>query len=207
MNKENFDKAAATWDENPHRMKLTEAIVNAIKTKVSLDKKMRVLEYGCGTGNISFALAGDVCEIVAADTSSGMIETLKGKLAANPDVKITPVLLLGENGLAEFGNFDLICTGMVMHHVEDIDSTLRLFASLLNPGGVVAIADLYAEDGSFHADMKVPHNGFDPDDLTGKMQAAGFENIRLDGAYIMPRPQEDGSIRNYPIFLARGEKR
>jgi len=32
---------------------------------------------------------------------------------------------------------------------------------MLSKGGYLAIADLYKEDGSFHGEKKVPHNGFD----------------------------------------------
>ena len=60
------------------------------------------------------------------------------------------------------GSFDLIYTLMVLHHVGDVETIIRKFRGLLNPGGYLAIADLYSEDGSFHGEGFSGHMGFDP---------------------------------------------
>ena len=48
------------------------------------------------------------------------------------------------------GKFDLIFTQMVLHHVSDIETIINRLSQLLNPGGYLAVADLYEEDGSFY---------------------------------------------------------
>jgi len=73
---------------------------------------------------------------------------------------------------------------------------------MLNPGGYVAIADLYTEDGSFHGpDVKV-HLGFDPEKLTEMMKLIGFTNIEYKSCFEVKR--ESGA--KYPVFLLVGQK-
>jgi hypothetical protein len=46
----------------------------------------------------------------------------------------------------------------------------KSFMSLLKPGGHLAIADLYTEDGSFHGDGFHGHKGFDPAILAAMLE-------------------------------------
>ena len=73
------------------------------------------------------------------------------------------------------GGYDLIFTSMVLHHIEDVPALLSLFAAWCAPGGRLAIADLEAEDGTFHSDMTgVMHKGFDRNELASLIESAGF---------------------------------
>jgi hypothetical protein len=64
---------------------------------------------------------------------------------------------------------------MTLHHVPNVVAILADLGKMLAKGGWLAIADLQLEDGSFHADLKVPHNGFNPEnkahDITGAIGA------------------------------------
>jgi ubiquinone/menaquinone biosynthesis C-methylase UbiE len=157
-----FDEAAASWDDNTHRRALTEAIARAIRDVLPLSRKWRVLEYGCGTGTLSFLLASAVREVVAADASPGMIEQVRRKLAMCPDCRMTPLLLDLTSEPVPSDTFDLVITAMALHHVEDVAQLLSTLRGMLVRGGWLVVADLCAEDGSFHEPMKVPHNGFAP---------------------------------------------
>ena len=162
-----FDEAAATWDDNPRRRQLSEAIAQAIQQAVPLQKDWRVLEYGCGTATLGFLLAPHVREVVAADASAGMIEQVRRKLSQSPPVNLTPMLLDLSQQPAPTERFDLIVTAMAMHHVEDVQQVLTRLGDMLTDNGWLAVADLCQEDGSFHEDITVPHNGFAPDVLAG----------------------------------------
>jgi 2-polyprenyl-3-methyl-5-hydroxy-6-metoxy-1,4-benzoquinol methylase len=162
-----FDEAAATWDDNPRRRQLSEAIAQAIQQAIPLQKAWRVPEYGCGTATLGFLLAPHVREVVATDASAGMIEQVRRKLAQSSPVNLTPMLLDLSQQPAPTERFDLIVTAMAMHHVEDVQQVLARLGEMLTDGGCLAIADLCQEDGSFHEDIAVPHNGFAPDVLSG----------------------------------------
>ena len=86
---------------------------------------------------------------------------------------------------------------MTLHHIPDTDQILRQVHGLLGDGGHLCIADLDAEDGSFHGlDVDV-HHGFDRTTLASQLQAAGFRDVRFDTALTMRRGE-----RAYPVFLA-----
>jgi cyclopropane fatty-acyl-phospholipid synthase-like methyltransferase len=98
--------------------------------------------------------------------------------------------------------FDGIISSMTMHHIEDIQSMFNDFYAMLNDNGVIAIADLDTEDGSFHTDdTGVFHFGFDRKAFEDKAIAAGFKNIKIITASIDEKPHG-----NYPVFLLIGNK-
>jgi ubiquinone/menaquinone biosynthesis C-methylase UbiE len=196
MNTERFDQLAATWDDNPLRQALTAAVAAAIRTDVPLRPEWTALEYGCGTAALSFRLSGLLQQIVAADPSPGMLEQVRQKLTAAGTDNILPQQLNLDTEPPPPETVDLILCSMAMHHVEDLRRVAAAFAAMLRPGGWLAIADLEAEDGSFHQDQAVPHNGFEPAMLAGLMAKAG-----LTGAVWRTIHSMERNGRAYPIFL------
>ena len=60
---------------------------------------------------------------------------------------------------------------------------------MLNENGFIAIADLDAENGSFHSDNTgVHHYGFDREMLKSIAKEAGFKDIRFDLASTINKP-------------------
>ena len=80
MSNEYFDKQAAAWDDNPVRRELTGAIAAFILGTISLNKQFSVLDYGCGTGLLSFLLSDKAASICAADVSDGMLAQVRKKI-------------------------------------------------------------------------------------------------------------------------------
>jgi ubiquinone/menaquinone biosynthesis C-methylase UbiE len=198
-----FDLAAATWDENLRRRDLVEAIAGAIEESIPLSREMTMLDYGCGTALLSVHLAEKVRRITAVDTSSGMIAETRRKITAVPELAaiIEPMLLTDGDIQQLQGPWDLICTAMAMHHIDDAHGTLRHLARCLNPGGYLAVADLCAEDGSFHGEERVPHNGFDPQVLAASLEEAGLNEIHIRNVFRFPKPTAAGELREYEVFL------
>jgi len=97
--------------------------------------------------------------------------------------------------------FDLIYTMMTLHHIEDLSPVLEKFHALLNSEGHLCIADLDAEDGSFHGpDMDV-HHGFDRASFAAELLQAGFASVQLQDVFEMQR-----NDRTYPVFLAIAQR-
>ncbi len=209
MTENEFDKAAASWDDNPRRMEMTKTIAEAIDASIPLNGDMSMLEFGCGTGALSVLLSGRVGNVQSVDTSSGMIAELEGKLAAAPKLaaRITPQLLTPPITQTLTGSWDVICSAMVLHHIEDACGTFRHLAGLLSPGGYLAVADLYLEDGSFHARNPVPHNGFDPVELAELAKDAGLGEPEVTKVMTFQKPGTDGELRDYSIFLLKATAR
>ena len=45
-----FDARAATWDDDPATVERAEAVARTIRATVPVDRSIRMLEYGAGTG-------------------------------------------------------------------------------------------------------------------------------------------------------------
>ena len=77
-----FDSAAADWDTNPGRVALARAVVDAIRTLVSLRPDMNVMDFGAGTGLVTLGLLPYVANLTAVDASGEMLRMLEQKLKA-----------------------------------------------------------------------------------------------------------------------------
>ena len=194
---ERFDKAAPTWDLVDRRVLLARGVTEAIVARVSPSKDQSVLDFGCGTGLVTLALGPLVGSITGADTSTGMLGTLAEK--ARGQGLTVPLRHLGADGCAELGGpYDLIVSSMTLHHVPDVPALFRRFAQHLQPGGRVALADLDAEDGTFHEDASgVHHNGFPRQQIKDWLAAAGFSEIQVEKA-----TETSKEARVYSVFLA-----
>jgi tRNA (cmo5U34)-methyltransferase len=97
--------------------------------------------------------------------------------------------------------FDIVFTQMVLHHVKDIENVLKKFHNLLNPGGYLAIADLYPEDGSFHGIDFTGHKGFDVDILSEQIRKEGFKNISHRQCFVINKKISDSGTKQFGVFL------
>lgn len=199
-----FDDAASAWDSEPRRIALMEAVGEAILCGVRPTKEMDVLDYGCGTGLVGLFLLPHVRRVVGADSSPGMLDVLRGKLAGRGIANMEVVRLdLERDGLPS-ERYHLVVTSMTLHHIADTDRVLRAFHELLLPGGSLCIADLDAEPGIFHgpeAAASVYHHGFDRSELKSRLDRIGFHEVRDTTAHVIRRPVQGGAERDFPVFL------
>lgn len=195
-----FDSQARQWDDNPLFRERGLKIAQAIRQAVPLRPNMSALDYGCGTGLLSFPLKDELGAIVLADSSSGMLDVVAEKIAAQGVTNMTPMKLdlLVAPTLTQ--KFDLIITSMTLHHVPDTDQILKIFHDLLNPDGYLCIADLDQEDGSFHGPEVDVHHGFDRDDLSRRAAQAGFSELQFQTVFSIAKERPSGT-RDYPVFL------
>lgn len=200
-----FDSKARQWDENPVFQERGQKIAQAIRQSVPLHRRMSALDYGCGTGLLSFPLKDELGTILMADSSGGMLEVVAAKIAAQGVDNMTPVKLDLLIDPPPAQRFDLIVTSMTLHHVPDTDHILRVFHDLLNPGGTLCIADLEQEDGSFHGPEVDVHHGFDQADLGRRTAQAGFSDARFQTVFTITKTRETGT-QDYPVFLMTAQR-
>ncbi|HRH79438.1 MAG TPA: class I SAM-dependent methyltransferase [Thiobacillaceae bacterium] len=195
-----FDSKARQWDQNPVFIERGEKIAAAIRAAVPLSRDMRALDYGSGTGLLSFPLRDALGHITLKDSSAGMLEVAREKIAAQgvTNMTVRQADLTAEPMPEE--RYDLICSAMTLHHIPDTRHILAVFHGLLSPGGWVCIADLDREDGSFHGSEVDVHHGFDRQALAGLVTAAGFGETRFETVFEIVKETEQGS-RAYPVFL------
>jgi 2-polyprenyl-3-methyl-5-hydroxy-6-metoxy-1,4-benzoquinol methylase len=167
---------------------------------------MTAIEYGAGTGLLSFNLYDRFSKITLMDSSKEMVRIAQGKIASE-GIKNMNALCIDLEKEDFTGEYDMLYNQMVLHHVENIALILDKFYALLKPGGFLAIADLYAEDGSFHGHGFTGHNGFDVLKLSELLKSKGFSQINHQECYRMKKNSlESDAVKEFPVFLMVGKK-
>jgi ubiquinone/menaquinone biosynthesis C-methylase UbiE len=202
----NFDERAKDWDSDPKKVERARAVAEAIRKAILLSANMTALEYGCGTGLLSFALQEDLGQITLADTSQGMLDVLSEKIAASGVPNMHPVRLDLSTDSLPAEKYHITYSLMVLHHIHDARGILSRFYDVLEPNGYLAIADLDKEDGSFHTDETTDvHKGFERGELQTWVESAGFGSVRFSTTYEI-RKEIDGRERVFPVFLMTAQK-
>ena len=200
-NSDLFANKSKSWDMNSKRVKNAQAIAEAILKNITLTKDMHIMDFGAGTGLLSYCLSHTVGKVTAIDNSPSMLEVFQEKaslfkcptevLELDLTKELTTPLL-----------YDGIVSSMTIHHIGNIVNMLNKMYNMLPQGGFIALADLDIEDGSFHSDNTgVFHYGFDRDKLGEIAQKVGFKMIRFETASIIKKPHRD-----FSVFLMCGIK-
>lgn len=195
MGKINFDNKAASWDtpEKIARAKIfADKIISETKTG-----EAAALEYGAGTGLVSFWLTEHFKHITLGDSSAGMLAEAQKKIEQQHIAHMSVKQLdLSCESISE--QFEAIYSLLTMHHVKDVGQMFKQFYNCQPSGGKLLIADLDSEDGSFHgADVDV-HRGFARDYIASLAQAAGYHDIAIE---TLTTIQRNDIQRSYPVFV------
>lgn len=205
-NIERFNEIAAHWDEDPARVRMAEAVAQSMLAALTPQGSEQVLEFGCGTGLITLAVAPHVAHITAMDSSTEMLAVLRHKCEQCSVANLTLRQGTVPDDLPD-ASYDLVVSSMTLHHVADVGHLFRILFDRLKPGGRVAFADLDTEDGSFHGDAPgVAHHGFERAGFKRLLAGAGFDAVRFSTAYKARKQDERGAAREYSIFLAVARK-
>jgi len=95
----------------------------------------RVLDLGCGVGQLAFHLAqAGAAEVLGVDVSERMLE-LAGSERAHP--RVTYLRAAIENLAFPPERFELVVSSLALHYVEDYSALLRSVASWLVSGGLL----------------------------------------------------------------------
>jgi len=196
-----FDDKARQWDQNQMHLDRTKAVAAAMLENIPVTNTMKALEFGAGTGLLSFYLKDRFKQITLMDTSLEMLKMAEEKLEAGDEGKIKTIFFNLENEPYTGEPFDIIYSQMVLHHIKDVPAILDKFSGMLLPGGFLAIADLYPEDGSFHDPGVEVHHGFDPAWLSELLSSSGFIKVSYEKCFTIHRTKTDGTSQDFPIFL------
>jgi len=178
-----WDKEAETWDTQPSVQAYSRAafgsLLEACEARgLSLDGA-RVLDFGCGTGQLAERMAARAREVVALDASKPMADVLRLKVIERglDNVRVldgelgglleAPPLVLSEP-------FDLITCSSVCAFLEDYPAAAAQLASLLSPGGLFVQWD-WAVD----PDAEEPF-GLTPEGITAALAGAGLGDVTVD---------------------------
>lgn len=200
-----FDEMSRVYD-TPDKVTRSRAIAAAIADAIPLSVQMTALDYGCGTGILSWEMAPFLGHITLADSSEGMREVAAERLAERPDAARFTLIDLDLAIQPAPATYDLVYSSLVLHHIDDTAGILRAMFAAVNPGGWVAIADLDHDDGNrFHPQDFAGHTGFHRHALQQDVLAAGFEQPAFRTATTLTKGLE-GSEQTFDVFLLTARK-
>ncbi len=197
-----FDEKASEWDNDPEKVERATVFAKEIDSCVQSKGELHALEFGSGTGLLSFRLKDAFKTITLIDTSEGMMEVLREKIKKEKINNFIPLMVdLFDSG-GKIAKTDVIYTLMTLHHMPDIDRTLGEFNSILNPDGYLCIGDLVQEDGSFHSHHTGfdGHNGFAREDLSNLLIKNGFRVVLYKEFFEIEKKNGEKIVK-YPLFL------
>lgn len=200
-----FNYLARQWDDS-RRIERAKIISNEIRKNLGEIKLNKGLEFGCGTGLITFNLTDLFNDVTLIDISSEMIEVVNEKIEKfnlNNSKAISCDLMKSDN----LEKYDCIYTSMAMHHIIDVEEILNRFHEILNEKGKLCIVELNKDNGDFHKNEEGfnGHNGFSQKDLKNILEKYGFKNINSYTFYNSYKEVGCEKIE-YSLFIIFAEK-
>lgn len=201
-----FDQLAETWDQDSAKIERSRVTAEYCK-RVSFYDNTNLLDFGGGTGLLSLYLHDSFKFVTIADSSKEMLRVAQEKIK---EAKIVNIQTLEINDdISEIPDtYSAVITLMTLHHIVDIDQFFRSTAKILNDSGALIIADLYKEDGSFHQHVQDynGHNGFEMEQLSEKLEKAGFKVTQVSQYFEIKKENSSGKEQSYPLFFLVAEK-
>ena len=142
-----------------------------------LDPSLVVADLGCGSGDATAQLAPAVGRVIAVDHEQSMLDTARDRLShlSNVDLRLGE---LSDLPIAD-GEVDCALIMLVLHHVEDVDASLREVRRVLRDGGRLVVLDMTRhEREAYRYRMGHVHLGFERADLEARALNAGLSLLR-----------------------------
>jgi ubiquinone/menaquinone biosynthesis C-methylase UbiE len=192
-----FSSSAGQWDRV--RDDLFGDRFHLVALAAFVQSDWTVGDLGCGTGQVSSALAPFVERVIAVDSSAAMLQAAKKRLHGFDNIDLRRGEL--EALPVDDAKLDAATLMLVLHHVPEPQRALAEVARVLKPRGQAVIVDMLPHDReSYRQQMGHVWLGFSDDHVRRMFQEAGFEQIRL---VVLP---PDARAKGPGLFVATGKR-
>lgn len=188
-----YDRAASNWTTRIERLGYPKAY-RTLLSEVAPQRPLRVLDAGCGTGDMSQALL-DVrtrpSRLDLLDPSDSMLRYAQKRLAGRTQAHMT--------GLETFGTdarYDLILAAHVIEHCNNPAAACARLVHLLEPGGQLVLVISRPHWCNWLIWLRWRHKWFAPSAVLGwlgpgarSIPLASGPPARTSLAYIFDKPQ------------------
>jgi len=99
----------------------------------------RVLDVGCGDGFLAARLARRGPDVTALDLDAHVLQRARTRFAAAPIRWVHGDVMTVDLASVAFDAFDAVVSNAALHHFEDTPAALQRLASLVRPGGTLAV--------------------------------------------------------------------
>jgi ArsR family transcriptional regulator len=171
-----FSSAAGQWDRL--RREMFGERFDGLALAGLLDERWTVGDLGCGTGQMSEALAPFVASVIAVESSRAMLKAARQRLTALANVRLEHGEL--EQLPLEDASLDAATMCLVLHHVSDPAAALREAHRVLKPHGRLLIVDMFEHDrAEYRQQMGHVWLGFARAQIAQWLAGAGYEAVRI----------------------------
>ena len=152
-----WNRNASSWDrqaaENPGLARAVERVV----AEATPGPGERVVDLGCGSGQLALRIAPSVAEVVGVDVSPAMIALLEEHARASGLSNVVGRAEAIEQLAFDPGSVDLVVSNYVLHHLRDPDkeAAVRKAADWLRPGGRFVVGDMMFGRGGAARDRAI----------------------------------------------------
>jgi ubiquinone/menaquinone biosynthesis C-methylase UbiE len=146
--------------------KILKIIANGIRSTLSLKPSDKLLDVGCGTGDLLSLVAKDISNVTGADYDPIVVKHLQKKMK-----KIRFYLAAANRLPFEDGSFDKVLCYSVFHYFPDYEYAIEVLKELMRgckKGGIIMVGDVphkppfYSGIVSFMLRRKYDQLGYDP---------------------------------------------
>jgi ubiquinone/menaquinone biosynthesis C-methylase UbiE len=143
--------------------------------RAGLRPGMRVLDVGCGPGDVSFLaarLVGSTGTVLGIDASAEIIEMARAR-ATERDLSWVSFKQTTIGDVVSDHPFDAVVGRLILMHLPDPESALRQLTGLVRPGGVIAFCE--NDLGAVSSFPETPQFRHVTDGLAAAFRAVGLD--------------------------------
>lgn len=192
-----FASAVGQWDRL--RTELFGGRTELLPLAGLLDPSWIVADLGCGTGQLTQAVAPFVRQVIAVDASAAMLRSAKSRLGELSNVEIRRGEL--ESLPLEGGVVDVAFLVLVLPYVAEPGAVIAEAARALKPGGRLMVSDLMPhERAEYRQTMGHQRQGVSETELLDWLAGAGLVGSRYLALPLAPE------ARGPRLFTAVGTR-